>query len=145
MGYSTDFTGELTFVNDPTAKQLAKLKSFMGEDCRDHPEWGSKNYTYIDLEITEDFTGIQWDGSEKTYDLPEKINMIIREMREDFPNFGLEGKLEASGESFDDRWYLVMVNGVATKKEIVLTGTKVTCPHCEEEFILNDENSEEIN
>jgi hypothetical protein len=55
MGYSTDFKGELKFTNDPTVKQLGKLQEFLGQDCREHPEWGATHMTYIDLELLDDF------------------------------------------------------------------------------------------
>ena len=139
MGYSTDFTGELKFTTDLTGKQLAKIKSFLGEDCRDHPEWNAKELTYIDLELTEDFSGIQWDGSEKTYELAEKINLIISQMKKDYPEFGLSGSLLAQGEDMNDRYSIVIENGFAKEKKIIITGKKVKCPHCDEEFIIETE------
>lgn len=39
MEYNTTFTGELKFVEEATASQLAALNAMFGEDCRDHPEW----------------------------------------------------------------------------------------------------------
>lgn len=143
MGYSTDFTGELKFTKELTASQLAKVKSFLGQDCRQHPEWGNTELTYIDLEFTVDFTGLIWDGSEKTYDLTEKVNLIIENVCKDFPDFGLKGELLAQGENFDDRWALSVENNIASERRIIITGKTITCPHCEEQFIL--EESEETN
>ena len=136
MGYTTTFSGELKFKNDLSNKALGKLKSFLGEDCRDHPEWGRTDLTYIDLELTDDFSGIKWDGSEKTYDLVDKINLLITEMGKEYPEFGLEGELLAQGEDFKDRWMLVMENGEAKHREIKIVGKEVECPHCGEKFIL---------
>lgn len=138
MGYNTEFKGELRFTSELTASQLAKVKSFMGEDCREHPEWNTINLTWIDMELLEDFSGIKWNGGEKTYDLVEKVNLIIDQMRIDCPNFGLEGKLMAQGEDIDDRWMLLIENGRAIEKKILISGTKVRCPHCDEEFILEE-------
>ena len=39
MGYTTKFQGVLKFAKEPTIAELVKLKSFMGEDPDDHPEW----------------------------------------------------------------------------------------------------------
>ena len=139
MGYSTDFDGELKFTTELTTKQLAKLSTFLGEDCRDHPEWGAKHLTYIDLEITKDFMGLKWDGSEKTYDLTEKVNLIIDEMRKEYPEFGLEGSLHAQGEDITDRWSLVIDDGRAIMREVVIKGRKIRCPHCGEEFFIDEE------
>lgn len=139
MGYSTEFSGELTFTNDLTSKQLAKVKSFLGEDCREHPEWGKTGMTYIDLELLDDFSGLRWDGAEKTYELTEKINLIIDEMRKEYPDFGLEGSLLAQGEEIDDRWMLTIENGHAVERKIKIKGKKTTCPNCGEDFILETE------
>lgn len=134
MGSSTDFKGKLKFVNELTASQLAKLNEFMGEDCRDHPEWGEEGMTYIDLEITKDFTGIQWDGSEKTYDLPEKINLIISQMQKEWPDFGLEGFFIAQGDAVGDIWRLSIKDGKAIQEDIPLDSGEVECPECGHRF-----------
>ena len=136
MGYSTEFKGELKFTTELTGKQLLKVKSFLGEDCREHPEWGATGMTYIDLELLDDFTGLKWDGSEKTYDLVYKVNLIIAEMNKEYPEFGLVGELMAQGEDFDDRWVLKAEGYTAKREDIVMTGEKVTCPHCGEDFRL---------
>ena len=89
MGYSTDFSGQLLFTHELTVDELTEVSKFLGEDCREHPEWESNGMTWIDLELTNDNKGLQWDGSEKTYDLTEKVNMIIKEMSKMYPDFGL--------------------------------------------------------
>lgn len=139
MGYTTTFEGELKFTSDMGIKSLQKLKLFLGEDCRDHPEWNSTHMSYIDLQLTDDFSGLKWDGSEKTYDLEEKINLIIREMKKEFPDFGLTGSFKAQGEDAFDIWILSVKNNKAIREEIVISGNKVTCPNCHEEFILQNE------
>jgi hypothetical protein len=145
MGYSTQFNGELKFTSELTAKQLAKVKSICGEDCRQHPEWQASHLTYMDLELTKDFSGIRWNDSEKTYDLTEKVNLLIRLMRQEWPDFGLSGQLFAQGEDFDDRWALVMTSpALAETKEIIITGQRVRCPRCECEFILEDKLSQAV-
>jgi hypothetical protein len=86
----------------------------------------------------DNFSGLQWDGAEKTYDLIEKVNLIIHEMQKDFPDFGLQGELLAQGESINDRWILNIENNVAVERRLAVTGNKVTCPHCGKEFILEE-------
>lgn len=134
MGYSTDFTGELKFKTELTGTQLAKLKTFMGADCREHPEWGKTNLSYIDLKINDSFSGIEWDESEKTYDLVDKINLVISEMQKEMPDFELEGIMMAQGEDREDQWMIKIEEGKAVKADIVLKGKKVTCPECGEHF-----------
>jgi len=137
MGYSTDFKGELKFKNELTAKQLAKIKSICGEDCRDHPEWNAGGLTHMDIELNDDFSGLRWNGSEKTDDLVEKVNYLVAEICKEWPDFRLAGELHAQGEDFDDRWVLkIDGDGFANRREIVIVGEKVQCPHCHAKFIL---------
>ena len=137
MGYSTNFNGELRFTNEPTASQLAALKAMCGEDCREHPEWNAKDLYYIDLELTDDFYGLQWNGAEKTYDLEKLVNVVLVEMRKKWPDFGLTGTLAAQGDDVDDRWALAIgEDGMAQKMKLAVTGKIVTCPHCEGRFEL---------
>lgn len=138
MGYNTQFRGKLSFTKGTTVAALSKLNRFLGEDCRDHPEWGAKHLTYIDLKLTSDFSGIEWDGSEKTYDLCEKINLVIDKMREEYPNFGLEGELLAQGEDFEDRWMLKIKNGKAIRVDVTIIGQKCECPSCGYQFIMEE-------
>jgi len=137
MGYSTEFIGELLFTKELKASEIVKIKSFLGRDCRAHPEWNAKHLTYIDLELTDNLSGLKWDGSEKTYDLVEKVNLIIDMMKKDYPDFGLNGSLLAQGEDITDRWMLsIDENGKAVQNKIEIKGKKITCPHCQENFIL---------
>lgn len=138
MGYNTEFKGVLTFNSDIKVGALRKLTTYLGEDCREHPEWDRPDLTYINLEITEEYVGLQWNGAEKTYDLVDKVNLVIREMQKKFPEFALEGELVAQGENMNDRWILKMENNVAVKKSIVITGEIITCPHCGEKFVLEN-------
>lgn len=137
MGYSTDFLGTLTFTKELTAGQLATIKAMCGEDCRDHPEWEAEDLYYMDIELTDDFTGLKWNGAEKTYGLEEIVNVVIKEMRKVWPDFGLSGSLSAQGEDVEDRWSLTIGDdGMAHKVPVVLTGKIVTCPHCAGRFEL---------
>lgn len=137
MGYNTDFKGVLRFASDLSGKQIAALSKILGEDCRDHPEWDAGDLTHMDLELTDDYEGLKWNESEKTYDLEKKVNVIIRLMRKQWPDFGLTGQLAAQGEDMNDRWALVIgEDGWAQRQEIALTGDVVECPHCGEKFAL---------
>ncbi len=140
MGYSTEFKGELRFTSELNAKQLAALNAFFGEDCRDHKDWDATGLYYVDLELSEDFGGIKWNGAEKTSDLDEIVNVIIRNMRNTWPDFGLTGKMIAQGEDIEDRWILAIgKDGFAERLPMAISGKKITCPHCEKPFILEGE------
>ena len=137
MGYDTKYQGTLYFKEELLSSELARLNSMLGEDCRDHPEWGVNGHlTYIDLELNDDFNGIQWNGSEKTYDLDEKINLVINFMKTINSRFGLTGKLLCQGEDVDDRFEIVaQENGYV--KHIKLDDVKiqmVICPNCDHRF-----------
>ena len=139
MGYSTNFNGELKFTREATALQLAALNAMLGEDCRDHPEWNALGLYAIDLELNNQFDGLRWDGSEKTYDLDKLVNVVLRVMREKWPDFGLTGQLQAQGKEFGDRWALVIgTDGWAAKVKYAPSGKTVRCPHCAETFSLED-------
>ena len=139
MWYTTNFEWKLTFVGDVTAKQLAKLKTYLWEDMRDHSDWVNNfNGTYIDYCLLEDFSGIEWNGSEKSYDMVDKLNFVLDEMRKEYPEFSLEWQLNAQWEEIGDRWVLVMEDWVAVYREVVMTGKKIQCPHCEREFYLEE-------
>lgn len=86
--------------------------------------------TYIDLEITSEGDGLQWNCCEKTYDLVDKINLVIDLMRKEFPDFGLSGEMLAQGEERKDKWrILIDSSGYAVKTEREKK-PKSTCPTC---------------
>lgn len=114
MGYNTEFKGLLKFKKQPTQDELDTLDSILGEDCRDHPEWDADGLTYIDLTIDSNLRGLEWNESEKTYDLCEKINLVVDLMRRQFSDFGLTGQLLAQGEEIDDR-YVIAYNDLIDK------------------------------
>jgi hypothetical protein len=146
MGYSTDFEGTLTFAHEATAPQLAALNAMFEEDCRDHPEWqqetgkyGQSLY-YIALKLADDFSGIQWNGWEKTGDMDLLVNVVTNEMRKTWPDFTLTGELMAQGEDIEDRWRLYIdESGMAQREELALVGKLVTCPLCEGRFLLGED------
>lgn len=142
MGYTTTFKGDLKFTNELSASQLAHLKTFMGEDCREHPEWNAKDLYYIDLELNDDFSGVRWNGMEKTYSMEKLVNVVIVEMRKKYPDFALSGTFSAQGEDAEDRWTLsIGEDGMAKKTKVPIVGQRITCPSCEHTFILEDGSS----
>ena len=130
MGYHTEFRGSLRFNTKLTETQLSSIKQILREDCRDHPEWDAMDLTYIDLALLSDNSGIQWDGSEKTCNMPELVNVIITQMRKEFPGFALTGVISAQGE-VGDFWELyISDDGIAKKRKLLVTEEIIVCPHC---------------
>lgn len=137
MGYTTRFTGQLGFKTEPTATQLARLNEMFGEDCRDHPEWGTTGLYHVDLELTKDFKGVMHDGSEKSYDMEKIVNVVTQQMRKEWPDFSFTGSLAAQGEDAEDRWQLyVGDDGIAEKRKTLIVGTRCVCPECGHNFII---------
>lgn len=150
MGYTTEFKGVLKFKNELKASELAYMKKFLGGDIRDHDEWEKNEFSErlfcsIDLELTDDFSGIQWNGQEKSYKMKDQVNYIISQMRKISFDFGLVGKFAAQGEDVEDRWELIInENGYADAIKLETTGRKIQCPHCGEYFLIDEVNQKII-
>jgi hypothetical protein len=142
MGYTTEFDGALKFKHPLSVEQDSLLRTILTGDMElagDHPEWiKPKGYNgYVQLVITKDGSGIEWDGNEKFYDAVDAVNTVIMTMQAKFPEFGLTGELTAQGEDIKDRWLLAIgEDGFAYEKSIDL-GAIYKCPHCREEIILS--------
>lgn len=122
MGYHTEFLGSLKFTKRMTPQQLSHLKNILRHDCREHPEWNAPGLTYIDLALLPDNSGMQWDGSEKTYNMPELVNVVITQMRRKFLDFELSGVMTAQGSEVGDCWELyISDDGFAQKRKLFLT------------------------
>lgn len=141
MGYSTEFKGAVKFKQELTASQLAEMKRYLGEDMRDLLSPNDYDdiegdWCHLNMEFTDDFSGLQWDGAEKTNEIPEMLNFLTKKMREKWEDFEFTGEFFAQGEDYGDVWMLQMIDGVAVRKETPRIGGEVECPHCEETFIL---------
>ncbi len=108
MGYTTQFDGSLKFNREMTEPELAFIKSMFWLEGDYSAPWihphGKPHY--IQLELTKDNDGIQWDGSEKFYDAVEAVNFIIDNAKRQITDFALSGQLLAQGEEVGDIWRL---------------------------------------
>lgn len=142
MSYDTKFTGTLFFKEELTMPQLKLLKTFLGEDCRPHPEWQHTsygNFNFIDLEFTDDYSGLKWNGTEKTYNLHCAINLILTRMRMTaFPEFELLGKLVGRDDEDEFEVYIGDDKLAHVRYGINIFKT-ITCPHCAKEFEVTEE------
>lgn len=140
MGYHTEFIGVLEFTSELTAIQRAAIMEILGKDCRNHPDWDVHNLTRIDLELLPDYSGLVWDGSEKTSDMPGLVNVVITQMRKVNSDFGLSGKLLAQGQAVGDIWELYIAeDGFARKRQLTISEAVINCPHCGERINLGNE------
>lgn len=146
MGYDTKFKGVLKFTSEVTVPQIRAMQAMFGENPDDHPDWlegtGLDRWDvgYIDLRLTKEMDGLQWEyETEKTRGLENGVNIVIREMRKQWPDFGLSGELLAQGEDITDRWILrIGADGWATKIENPPKGRTIECPNCREDFFLEE-------
>lgn len=141
MGYSTDFQGKLSFTRELTASELLRVKEVYGEDRRQHPEWKipDDTFCYVAFQLTDDLTGIEWDGGEKTYGAVEQVNFILTRLPE---GVSLTGSFYAQGEEIGDVWYLRIQEGRAVRVDATTEGTCVACPDCGHQFKVEGNETE---
>ena len=136
MGYDTKFTGVLLFGPDMTAKMLAEVNKHLGSDRRDYHPQPDGDWTFIDLELTDDFDGVRWSGAEKTHDMDQAVNWLVDQVRIKFPAFTLNGEMLAQGDDVGDVWRLVVKDGKAEVKKWEQLPSHVMCPKCKHEFAV---------
>jgi hypothetical protein len=108
MGYSTYFDGELRFTKEATADQLAALEKICSATFKDRAQGQAQRLYYLDLKVSNGLTGLVWDGAEKTHEMDMQVNAVLDKMREQWPDFGLQGQLDAQGEAPNDHWTLAI-------------------------------------
>jgi len=146
MGYATKFTGILKFTKELKASEIAYLSKMLGIDFREAPgllrliDAVAPSQYAVDLEFTKDYSGLQWSGIEKSYNMEKQVELVIRYMQSRFPDFGLEGHMYAQGEDIDDSWILSIKDNKVIKTMNPHKGQKVQCPYCDEYFYLEDKN-----
>lgn len=141
MGYSTDFHGKLEIEPPLNEAEIAFLTRFFDADQSRDRQWGNSDLpeyidftppdysNYCDLTVTVDGKYLQWNGSEKTYQLEQWVQIVIdhflspnAKAKEKFPlleaNHIVNGTLLAQGEDIKDRWKLVVTNNVVTTLQL---------------------------
>lgn len=148
MGYSTDFTGELKFTREITIDELRVIGEILEEE-NDAEELAAATgyqpkpddrYSCIDLEVTDDFTGIKWNGNEKTYYMITSLNVVLHAIKQKIPDLSLTGSMFAQGEEVGDVWGIEIKEGVAVHVDVVKP-PMTKCPHCREWFKTSDAES----
>lgn len=102
MGYNTDFEGAMTLTPELTTAQTNIINKFCeqrhGGNMDVHE--GMPGF-WCNWET--DGTKLFWNGAEKSYDMPEWLELLIEEF---FSGWGVKvtGKMLAQGERREDRW-----------------------------------------
>lgn len=129
MGYSTRYEGVMKFSRDLTGPELAKLSEALGEDRREHewpdPENGAY-WNHVDLELTADFGGLQWNDAEKTGQLEQILRYLDRHFLPSDVSF--TGQMLAQGEDITDRYRIVAEEGLISVHGEEVGTTE--CPEC---------------
>jgi hypothetical protein len=147
MGYNTDFEGELKFTRELTIDELRTVAEILQEDDAEKlaaatgysPQAGD-GYSWINLVLTPDFTGIKWNGGEKTYYMETSLNIVLHAIRQGIPDLSLSGSFLAQGEDIGDLYGIEIKDGRAVLVE-VKKPPMMKCPHCREWFKTADAES----
>lgn len=160
MGYTTDFSGEVS-INPPlNKKEIEYLQKFnqtrrmsrmngpyfvdgtgdygQGRDSDildfNRPPEGQPGL-WCNWTPTEDGTAIEWDGGEKFYNAEKWMAYLIkhfvgsdpiakREHPEEFSflqGHDLNGRIDAQGEDYDDKWLLIVENNKVKVADVIVT------------------------
>lgn len=122
MGYSTSFDGQFAITPTLTLADFNLLKDIGRHDIRskDFPV-PSEHYPGLlcQWEPTRDGNGLKWNGGEKFYDYVEWLEWLIANVF--LPRgYSLSGQVRYSGEDFNDRGTISIVNGKVTQHELLM-------------------------
>lgn len=132
MGYNTSYDGRMEFASTVSADQMEVLRNAL-DDGMD-----TKDGRCIDLTVEGVPMGIDYDGTEKSYNMDMQLRAVIEYAREHIcPEFELHGTFDCHDDYGDN--YQIRCDGVEVT---VIKGKKpdarVTCPHCECSFTLDE-------
>jgi len=118
MGYSTSFKGHIN-ISPPASDALRDVVNSYCESK--HHDEGNVPGLWCDYRISPDGGYIEWNGSEKSYDMDRWLAYLIKNF---FAPAGcvLDGQLEAQGEKSDDRWIIDVRANVVRWMEARLVG-----------------------
>lgn len=140
MGYTTRFSGKFAFSRQLTLDEKNVLDGISQGDGELH-EGAIKDGSpdgYCQWETSKDGRSLQWDGSEKFYDYEEWLRFLVEKRLKPW-GVDVTGRVTWQGEDIDDRGILTVRDGVVMATKIEPNGTKVTCPECDHEFQVGDD------
>ena len=129
--------GELKFTTELRGSELAFVCKVLGGTY-------SNDIPYLDLELNDDFSGVCWSQDHTpVLDMVKEINVLIRTVRQQLPEFGLTGRLLAQGNVPSDRW-LIAIGDDGFAQQVAIdhrSEEMITCPHCHATFALDTTTS----
>lgn len=117
MWYNTKYFGEVIFSPQPTARQLAVIKDAI-ENAHEESSYA--------LDLSKDFSSIEWAWNEKTYDFEEALNAVQKYIKDKWLDIDFVWEFEYQWEESDDRWYVRKIDWLFVRME----ADEYKCPHC---------------
>ena len=124
---------EVTINNNCENLVVGCLKKFCGVDIRDYPCWVKEiknvvfpnldiRLTWIDLKLihNENTIQLEWNESEKTYNMAEKLKFVIHMMVAHFPTIEFNGSFKIWGEHSGHISQIVVRDNKVYEKEVVI-------------------------
>jgi hypothetical protein len=144
MGYSTSFEGVIKFSRDLTAAELREINEILEiDDVAEHAKsigfiaTKEDMFSWLALRLAKDFTGLEWDGSEKTYGMITALNVIMQVIKRKIQDLSFSGRMTAQGEEVGDIWGIEVSDGKAVRTELKKPAM-MKCPRCREWFRTED-------
>lgn len=141
MGYSTEFKGGLKFNRELTHKEWLELRALGEEYSSDlYAKYTDTPNTipdsYLQWVPNADGTELVWNGGEKFYDYIHWLRWLIKHYMKP-RDLVLNGKIEWSGEEFEDRGIIYCADNKVTHHKVIVEGL-VACPNCDHKFVPSD-------
>lgn len=106
MGYTTTFIGKIKFDRPLDAEDSWEISDYIA-DSGDNIDW----------EVCDGGQALRWNGMEKSYFMPEKLENLIHKFFVPM-GYALNGKMLAQGESPGDVWKLIVKDNVVSREDI---------------------------
>ena len=119
MGYSTDYAGEIKIEPPCNPEKVAWLNEYFEQRHEDTDGRGGGKWPGIwcDLIISEDGDTLEWNGNEKSYEIPRWIAYLIK-TRFAPDGHTLNGVLSAQGEEPSDMYLVRVVDNVVKVEDL---------------------------
>jgi len=112
VGYTTEFSGRLTIDPPLDIEQVEIINDFCNErHAGPVTPFPGMPGIWCDWEVSEDGDKLYWNGSEKSYYMPEWLRYLVDNY---FKKWGrtVTGRMLAEGEERTDVWILDIKNDV---------------------------------
>ena len=147
MGYNTDFSGEIRFSRELTKAEQFLIKGMLdklsdAQELAEEFRYTAQEhdyYSYHNLRLNEEGNAIEWNGGEKTYEMPTSMRVVIHAITCNIPDIIMNGVFLAQGGEIGDVWKLMVIDNVVIEEKVSLESMgkrEVNCPHCGGRFTI---------